>query len=292
MRCKALYVICLLGGLALLPHHIAHARWTETQQVHAALITDVGHAQPGKTMWVAVQLMMEQGWHTYWVNPGDAGLSTTVTWKEMDHITRGPLYWPVPRKFLTGTVTSYGYTGEAWLLTQMTVPDDARVGEELVIAAEVTWLACADICLPGTADINIGLPIHDEQALFRPELLDAFRQAKARIPTSSEAWELSANTFPTKRRFVFEARPPAAVQHEAGDVFFFPVEQGIIDHAAPQDIAVTREGYVLELRQAAVTDVVPRSLRGVLVVTSQDRTSVDHGIWVDVPLAHGDPMMP
>src|ERR1043165_6654702 len=33
-----------------------------------------GNVQPGKAFTLGIRLKIEPGWHTYWKNPGDAGL--------------------------------------------------------------------------------------------------------------------------------------------------------------------------------------------------------------------------
>ena len=55
----------------------------KTEHVEAQLVSDVKSAQPGKPVLVGLKLRMIPDWHTYWKNPGDAGvpaeLELTVT---------------------------------------------------------------------------------------------------------------------------------------------------------------------------------------------------------------------
>ena len=43
----------------------------------AVLVSDRAAVRPGDTLSVAVRLTLDAGWHTYWINPGDAGLPPT-----------------------------------------------------------------------------------------------------------------------------------------------------------------------------------------------------------------------
>ena len=45
-------------------------------------------SSPGQTDDVALRLKMADGWHTYWQNPGDSGLPTTITWTLPAGVTR------------------------------------------------------------------------------------------------------------------------------------------------------------------------------------------------------------
>ena len=52
-------------------------------QQHAApvatLVTDTDAVPPGKPFRVALRLRLAPGWHTYWHNPGDAGVAPSLT---------------------------------------------------------------------------------------------------------------------------------------------------------------------------------------------------------------------
>ena len=49
-----------------------------TDQVKAQLITSVDAVHPGDEILVGVQERIIPHWHTYWINPGDSGLPTTI----------------------------------------------------------------------------------------------------------------------------------------------------------------------------------------------------------------------
>lgn len=68
-----LFLGLLAGGLRAEPVRDKH--------VAAELIAENTHVQPGQPFWLAVKLNMDPHWHTYWRNPGDSGLGTTVDWE-------------------------------------------------------------------------------------------------------------------------------------------------------------------------------------------------------------------
>jgi len=52
-----------------------------TDQVRAELLAHAPDgADPGKTVWVGLQLTHQPEWHTYWKNAGDSGLPTVLEW--------------------------------------------------------------------------------------------------------------------------------------------------------------------------------------------------------------------
>ena len=57
------------------------AMTTTDRQVDAQILI---HAPDGisanSRFYLGVQLTHKPGWHTYWINPGDSGLPTTLNW--------------------------------------------------------------------------------------------------------------------------------------------------------------------------------------------------------------------
>ena len=64
---------------------------------------------------------MDPGWHTYWKNPGDAGIATQIKWQLPPGITAGEIQWPLPEKLPPAEVTTYGYEDEVMLLVPLTL---------------------------------------------------------------------------------------------------------------------------------------------------------------------------
>lgn len=89
-------------------------------------------------------------WHTYWINPGDAGLPIknifTVDSKE---IKFEEMQWPAPRRFIEpGDMWAYGYDGSYSLFFKLKKADFNKLnGKKIEIKS--TWLVCKNICIPG-----------------------------------------------------------------------------------------------------------------------------------------------
>src|SRR5213080_5236171 len=115
-RLALVLVAALAGAAAAAPVRTAH--------VEAELVPAATGLVPGEALTVALRLKMDKGWHTYWQNPGESGLPTTLAWKLPAGLTAGPIQWPPPRALPVGPLTNYGYEGEVLLLTDIVaVPD-------------------------------------------------------------------------------------------------------------------------------------------------------------------------
>lgn len=132
----------------------------------ASLLLPVETARAGETFLAGIRLEMKGSWHTYWRNPGLAGLPTTVDWDLPENIIAGEIQWPVPEKYLpAGSTnwmdTTYVYHHEVVLLVPLTISSNAQPGQ-LELKAQVAWLECEVACLPGDQEVSARLTVADQ----------------------------------------------------------------------------------------------------------------------------------
>ena len=128
----------------------------------AKLLLSHDTAKPGTTITAGIELKMDKGWHTYWLNPGAAGIPTSVEWTLPKGITVGEIQWPVPEKFLSLGSTGYGYHDETVLLVPLTIAADAPLGQA-EISGKVGWLECAKQCVPRDQEVSIKFALGQAQ---------------------------------------------------------------------------------------------------------------------------------
>lgn len=129
----------------------------EVHPVKASLISETRGFTPGQAFTVALRLDQDAGWHTYWIDPGDAGLATTVEWDLPKGVKAGPLLWPRPIQFDDpGGLVGYGYKDQAILMAEIRVPAD-YASDRLALKAQSNWLVCKDVCIPGDAGVSLVL---------------------------------------------------------------------------------------------------------------------------------------
>lgn len=95
-----------------------------------------------------VRLRVDQPWHVYWHNPGEAGMPTSVELKLPDGWKGSALKHPIPKKFKTGGLHGFGHEGTVDYGLTLSAPQGFDGKAELV--AVVSWLTCKDdACMPG-----------------------------------------------------------------------------------------------------------------------------------------------
>jgi thiol:disulfide interchange protein DsbD len=138
--------------LLVLAGNAAHAAHTQVQ-----LLLSANTARPGDTIWAGVDMKMDADWHTYWKNPGEAGMATKIQWQLPPGVTAGDIQWPVPEKLPPAEVTTYGYNNEVMLLVPLNIAADLKPGMVLDLKANVSWLECKEACIPGKATVEAQL---------------------------------------------------------------------------------------------------------------------------------------
>jgi thiol:disulfide interchange protein DsbD len=219
---------------------------------------------PGGTVAVALAQDIRPGWHTYWINPGDAGAATEMKWSLPQGWSATPIQWPTPNRLSVGPLMDYGYEGRPWLLQQLKVPDNAKPGDTIALKVAVDWLACKDVCVPEDAILNLPLKIGD--TTLDPKVASDFALARSLLPVTSP-WKV---TYALGTTLDIYAAAPALAKAHPVEVVFFPEKSNILDGDAQQKPDFTKDGLILRLKRASKTTKIAGPLVGVLVLKSSD----------------------
>jgi thiol:disulfide interchange protein len=131
-----------------------------TPHVTAEIIPAYTHAISGVSVSLNVQLDIAPGWHIYGENPGEVGVPTRITWPQaMPGLAISDMSWPTPSRFETAGIESWGYESSVTFPFLVTLPEALSVGDRVPFVAEIRWLACADLCIPGSATVTGSLLI-------------------------------------------------------------------------------------------------------------------------------------
>lgn len=237
----------------------------------AELVADVTGVRPGDAFTVGIRIVLEPGWHTYWQNPGDAGMPPSVRWEVPGGCEVGPLQWPVPRRFEENGVISFGYAGEVTLLARVAVPASWTPGVDLPLAADLHWLACRNVNLPGAAHVALSFRVTDET---RPAAADAralLEASRLSLPVTDPAWSFSARRDKAGKILRLRVKPPSALGPSClTGASFFPLQRGLVDDAAPAEWSISRSAAELTLGGVADSPKPIDALRGVLVLAPRD----------------------
>jgi DsbC/DsbD-like thiol-disulfide interchange protein len=187
-------IFCALAAMPLLGI-AATADDANADHVKASLISEQSAFVPGTTAWIGLRLTHEPHWHTYWINPGDSGLPTKLTWHLPEGFGVSDVAWPTPTRITLGDIANFGYTGDMVLPVQVNVPADAAEGSTVHVGLDAKWLVCREECIPGSASLSIDLPVRAITAgnSTTEKLFDTARAATPRVATWSGSAHVNGN---------------------------------------------------------------------------------------------------
>jgi thiol:disulfide interchange protein DsbD len=244
----------------------AAAQLDHAPKVQARLIAERDTVAPGGTVSVALEQDIREGWHTYWVNPGDAGAATDIQWTLPAGWSAGKIQWPYPIREPVGPLMDYGYEGKPWLLIDLTAPKTAKPGDIATLSAVVNWLVCKEVCVPEEATLAVSLRIDAAPGPADPTEAAAFAQARAKLPVPAP-WKVRFQTQGDVLDLLVGA--PSLLAARPVDAAFFPSMPGAVKDSALQRLGWTKEGPVLRAAPGNKLSSA-KTLQGVLVLTSTD----------------------
>jgi thiol:disulfide interchange protein DsbD len=251
-----------LGSSMLTAHH-----------TQAKMILSADTAKPGDTIWAGVDMKMEPAWHTYWKNPGAAGLATKIEWRLPPGVTAGEIQWPLPEKLPPIEVTTYGYENEVMLLVPLTLASNLPAGP-LDLKANVSWLECKDVCIPANQTVEATLNIGSEtKTSANAATIDSW---KYKVPKPAKGnfytwWEKSPST--DTRSLIIKSSltwilTPLPKEPKIGKPDFFPNanDQFEIENITEEFIPDSKDEFLLRGTVKKYSGDWPKEVSGVLAV--------------------------
>jgi DsbC/DsbD-like thiol-disulfide interchange protein len=153
--------------------------------VQATLLADTTAVQPGHPFKIGLLLKIAPQWHVYWINPGDAGMATSVDLQLPPGFTASAWQYPVPTRIeQPGGIVSFGYEDQVMLIATITPPANANTFSDVKISATAKWLVCEKICLPGNEQLSMTLQMRDAA---QADNKDVFKTWSEKMPLALPA---------------------------------------------------------------------------------------------------------
>ncbi len=233
--------------------------WAGNSHVRADLKANRESIQKGEPFYLGVHLKMSDHWHTYWENPGFAGLPTTLKIEAVPGLMVEALEFPWPKRFVDDDTVTFGYDDEVLLTARAVYNGDAP---QITIEGVIDWLECKVMCVPGKHKDKLTLVVRESKPAHT-ELFDKFR---ALIP--KDYAEDTPFTFSSQYQFESEAwQGSLAITPKAGQAWpkttdilsFYPLknEEAELKNA---DLQIKENSYVFALDYEAWEEELPADL--------------------------------
>ena len=228
-----------------------------------AEMVELGQAiAPGGTQVLGLVLSLEKGWHVYWMNAGDSGEPPKIAWTLPAGMTAGEMQFPIPQRLPLGPLMDFGYEDHVAFPVTIRAAAGMKPGP-VHLDAQVTWLVCAQVCLPGKAHLGLDLTMQPgaPSPAQEPQVgaLDAAMTLLPKPPPAGAKFSVAGDA----QQFALTLAGGQRVTHAE----FYPYTQGATDeivNAAEQKVEPQKDGLRLLVTRSPDSTALPATLGGVL----------------------------
>ncbi len=125
--------------------------WSEGLGARARLIA----GSTGNGTQAGIQIILEDGWKTYWRNAGDGGIPPVFTWAGSQNLADANVQFPIPQRYQDSYGTSMGYKHAVVFPIALQIIDP---GKPVVISVRMDYAVCEKLCVPAQAELSLEIP--------------------------------------------------------------------------------------------------------------------------------------
>jgi DsbC/DsbD-like thiol-disulfide interchange protein len=146
----ALGIVVLTSSMAMEARAQDASPWQRSD--HAAVRLLAG-SRSGSVLLGGVAMQIQQGWKTYWRNPGDSGVPPRFDFSKSDNVEAVTVLWPAPTKFDDGAGGhSLGYHNQIVLPLRIVAKN---ADKPVTLRADINYAVCEKICIPVEANAEL-----------------------------------------------------------------------------------------------------------------------------------------
>lgn len=222
---------------------------------------------PGGKLELGLVLTLEEHWHVYWINAGDSGEPPKIRWTLPKGFTSGPMRFPPPGRISYGPLMDYGYEDQVAFPVELIAAPSVKPGK-VHLDAHVSWLVCANVCLPGKAHLGLDLnatpgPLPD------PPVVGALGQAIRGLPKPLPE-DMSVQAIGGAKAIALTLKTGETEE----DVELYPFDELIINNPADQVVESRPDGVRVIVERAPESTALPKTLHALLKLSDAESYEV------------------
>ena len=120
------FILTVLLWLMASPVMAKQSESVDTGKVTASIVSSHDSVAPGQEFYIALRTVLDEGWHTYWRNPGDSGEPVQINWELPEGVTAGRLAGRYPVPYPRGRLSITALKARRFFPVKFTVSPDVR----------------------------------------------------------------------------------------------------------------------------------------------------------------------
>ena len=252
----------LIFCVSLIPTISLADKIVEVSDSRIELLTESNSIEPGDELLVGFKFSLSPGWHTYWVNPGDAGEGASIKWNLPRDVKASNILWPGPERIPVEPLMTFGYEDEVVLLTKIYTSKNTDI--PLTLNALVSWYTCKEICIPQEAEVSIPIKLGFKSPSSSNKLL---KQTLENVPTPFKG---TYRVQSLDDSYIIQGQFENNKQYDS--IYFFPRFYGLTDYVESQLYEKNKDSFSLQVQPSGLK-IEHESFEGVLATEKDGRLS-------------------
>lgn len=180
-------------------------------------------------VFAGIEIRLDDGWKTYWRNPGSSGVPPRLDWKGSENLAEATLLFPAPERFADKEGDTVGYKKSVVLPVAIRPVDPAK---PVVLRLALEFGVCREVCIPVQPELQLDLPPSAAEKSGGSAMISALERVP-RTPDKRKASDpivksIKIDLASPKPSIVIEAEFPNSVKGadiflEAPDGLWFPL---------------------------------------------------------------------
>jgi len=226
------------------------------------LLTESNSIEPGDELLVGFRFSLSPGWHTYWVNPGDAGEGASIKWNLPRDVKASEILWPGPERIPVEPLMTFGYEDEVVLLTKIYTTKATDI--PLTLNALVSWYTCKEICIPQEAEVSFPIKFGFKSPSSSNKIL---QQTLENVPTPFKGTYRVQNLDDS---YIIQGQFDDNKQYDS--IYFFPKVYGLTNYVESQLYEKNKDSFSLQVKPSELK-IEFKSFEGVLAAKKDEKLS-------------------
>ncbi len=251
--------------------------WTEGYNFKTRMVAGTAGTPGASPRLIAgIEIVMADGWKTYWRSPGDAGgIPPNFDWAGSENLASAQVLYPAPSRLSDASGDSVGYKKSVVFPIEVTAKDRTK---PVTLTVALEFGVCREICVPAEAKLSLSLaaqPMEPAPAALTSALDSVPRKSAHRRPNDPEM--KAGRAMLTGDKPKLEVDVAFAGTGVGGDVFI-EAPDGIYLALPKKSGPATgsTQTFVVDL----ATGIEPAELKGkTVVVTMVSATGQSEASW-------------
>jgi thiol:disulfide interchange protein len=254
----------------------------KAQHLTVEMVSVAPNIAPGGTLQAGLVITLEEHWHVYWINAGDNGDAPKITWTLPPGITVGPMQFPIPSRLPLPPFMDFGYVDTVAFPVQFTAARSVKPGP-IHLDAQVKWLVCSYVCIPGRAHLGLNLTVSPSGAVTPVQPVGALGASLNLLPKPLPP-SMQYSVVGGKNDFVVTLITGDAET----DAEFYPFDRDQIANAADQIAEPVPNGIRVRVKRSEDLKTLPAELHGLIKLSNHQAYDVTAPVIPgEVPAAAG-----